>query len=332
MKPVIKLNFALKKELYNWVSEYYIELLNPFYNIEISDNPDFVITGNELENQLKYECVRIVHIGENQRPDFNLCDYAIGFDHINFEDRYIRFPLYNLYKKTIINASKKHLHISDNVYGEKNGFCSFVVSNGNAQEQRVQFFDALCNYKKVDSGGRFRNNIGGPVRDKNEFQRKYKFSICFENSSTIGYITEKIFQSFEALTIPIYWGDTKVDIPLEMGGSGLNNNAFINLHRFPTFESAIQKIIEIDSSSDTFINMLREPVFNDENHTKLMENRLIDFFKNILNQKPEDAYRRGFGQYRVGLENKTKQLLMYKQTKYLAKELLYRFGKAIKFK
>jgi len=91
------------------VSEYYIKLLSPFYNIEIFNNPDFVVAGNELENQIKYDCVRIVLIGENQSPDFNLCDYPFGLDHMLFDDRYLRFTLYNLYKKTIFNAGKKNI-------------------------------------------------------------------------------------------------------------------------------------------------------------------------------------------------------------------------------
>jgi len=40
---------------------------------------------------------------------------------------------------------------------------------------------------------------------------QYKFIICFENSKTEGYITEKIFNVFLAKSIPIYDGDPKVD-------------------------------------------------------------------------------------------------------------------------
>lgn len=31
---------------------------------------------------------------ENLVPDFNICDYAIGFHYLDFEDHYFRFPLY----------------------------------------------------------------------------------------------------------------------------------------------------------------------------------------------------------------------------------------------
>ena len=88
----------------------------------------------------------------------------------------------------------------------KTEFCSFVVSNNNASPERDIIFDKLSEYKKVSSGGRYRNHVGGPVSDKLEFQRKHKFAIAFENCSQPGYSTEKILEAFAARTVPIYWG------------------------------------------------------------------------------------------------------------------------------
>ena len=47
--------------------------------------------------------------------------------------------------------------------------------------------------------------------DIKEFLSKYKFSIAMENSPGDGYVTEKIVDSFNAGTIPIYYGDYLVD-------------------------------------------------------------------------------------------------------------------------
>ncbi|MFR8313282.1 MAG: hypothetical protein ACLVBP_13570 [Ruminococcus sp.] len=38
--------------------------------------------------------VRVFFTGENIAPDFQMCDYAIGFERLLFGDRYIRFPFY----------------------------------------------------------------------------------------------------------------------------------------------------------------------------------------------------------------------------------------------
>lgn len=87
---------------------------------------------------------------------------------------------------------------------------------------------------------------------------KYKFIICFENSNTPGYITEKIFNVFLANSIPIYDGDPEVNkfinkesyIPFDNNMSEkiklLNNNK-------KEYESMIntKKTIELDY---TFIN------------------------------------------------------------------------------
>ena len=40
---------------------------------------------------------------------------------------------------------------------------------------------------------------------------KYKFVICFENSKTNGYVTEKIFNAFLAGAVPIYDGAPNID-------------------------------------------------------------------------------------------------------------------------
>jgi len=51
----------------------------------------------------------------------------------------------------------------------------------------------------------------GMVDNKNKTMDKYKFSICYENAKDIpGYITEKIFDSFFAGCVPIYWGTNNI--------------------------------------------------------------------------------------------------------------------------
>ncbi|AFI04154.1 alpha1,3-fucosyl transferase [Helicobacter cetorum MIT 00-7128] len=40
------------------------------------------------------ETKRLFYTIENQAPDFNLFDYAIGFDELEFNNRYLRLPLY----------------------------------------------------------------------------------------------------------------------------------------------------------------------------------------------------------------------------------------------
>ena len=81
--------------------------------------------------------------------------------------------------------------------------------------------------KEVD-----KNNINkvyrGPVEDKHEVLKNYKFAFCFENSIFPGYITEKIFDVMFAGCIPVYCGapDIKKIVP---------SDCFVDLRDFKNF-------------------------------------------------------------------------------------------------
>ena len=99
-----------------------------------------------------------------------------------------------------------------------------MTSNPYSQK-RIGFFKELSKYKKVDSGGKVLNNVGGCVEDKLEFIKDYKFVISFENSAHPGYTTEKIVDPLAMNCIPIYWGNPYV-------ARDFNNKRFYQLFRF----------------------------------------------------------------------------------------------------
>lgn len=74
-----------------------------------------------------------------------------------------------------------------------------------------------------------RPSYKGAVKSKKEILQNYKFSICYENCSSNGYITEKIFDSFFSGCVPIYLGAPNIDkyIPL---------NCFIDFRDFKSYE------------------------------------------------------------------------------------------------
>ena len=191
----------------NWVLDY----LCRDYEVDICDgesSPDYLFYGGFGREHYEYDCVKIAIIGENYVPDFNAFDYAISHNFIEFGDRHLRIPLFAFYPEYKTLAS--HLNKSDKELLNRD-FCSFVVSNGNRGDPiRTEFFHRLSKYKPVASGGRWLNNIGGPVDDKLDFCSKYKFNIAFENSFCPGYTTEKIMQPLTVNSIPIYWGNPLV--------------------------------------------------------------------------------------------------------------------------
>lgn len=268
----------------NSMQDFLIGILEKNFHIDISDDPDFVIYGTHGYEQYKYDCIRIYIGGENKIPDFNECDYAISFFDLCFGDRYYRCELFNMFEylnDTLLGCEKhKKEKQLDNLK-----FCNYVVSNANCIPERKQFLDLVNTYKRVDSGGRYMNNVGGPVANKLEFQKKYKFSIVFENSSSKNYLTEKLPQAFAAQTIPIYYGDPCV-------GDIFNSKSFINCHEYSSFEEVLQRIKEIDENDEVAKQILSEPMLVDENFVQKRLVGLEKFFEDIFNQDKDNAFRR----------------------------------------
>ena len=75
-----------------------INALSKRYNVVQCDDPDYIFYSVFGLDHLKYDCIRIFYTGECYTPDFNECDYAMGFDRLSFGDRYLRLPLYRLFR------------------------------------------------------------------------------------------------------------------------------------------------------------------------------------------------------------------------------------------
>lgn len=290
----IKIGFCDFHKGFNPNNNFWVRTLQKLYGIdviEVTDNPDYLFFSCFGFEHLKYECIKIFYTGENIVPDFNLCDYAIGFHEINFNDRYIRMPLYHTYEKAYCNAIRKHM--KDDAFYLERKFCCSVISNALAESERAHMLSLLEGYKSVDNGGGYRNNIGGRVKDKLEFETHYKFTMCFENSSTIGYTTEKLLEGFAGGGIPIYWGNPNVE-------KEFNEKAFVNCSKFSSFEKALEYIKDLDNDDEKYLEVVREPIFTDKSgkgKQDYIQKNVEAFLRNIFDSKYENAYRR----YRAGV-------------------------------
>ncbi len=272
----------------------FYRLLEKNYDIELSGDPDYVFGSSfGLLNSgvIKYrKAVRIFISFENLWPDFDLYDYAVTCYPFAYGDRHLSHPYcfdHGSRDKNIALAKNKHLAANGDFF-KKTGFCSFVVSNHlMANPLREEFFDRLCGYKKVDSGGKFRNNIGQKdgVKDKLVFASARKFSIVFENCRVDNYITEKILEGFAAHTVPIYWGSPEVT-------KIFNPKAFIYINGKEDFDAAIEKIKYLDNNDGAYTEMLSQPALLDFELPDRFCSEMEAFFKHIIEQPPERAYRR----------------------------------------
>lgn len=259
-------------------------------------------------------CVKIFYTGENITPDFNTCDYAIGFDVLEFGDRYLRFPLYYLCDNICEQMEIKHLCDYDEIIKKKSKFCSITVSNSKRNPIFKELYDQLSIYKEVDSGGKWNNTIGGPIDDKYLFDMGHKFSIVCENSATPGYTTEKIVEAFAANCIPIYWGDPLI-------GKVFNQKAFINVSEFNSIKDVVEKVKEIDGNDDLYREMLLEPALAEQKYSKDNQMKILkSFLTRIFGVSPEQANRRNRDfQGTIYIETRKKQIEKGVNTAFLSR-------------
>ncbi len=278
----VKIKFVDFDKNFNAEHNDFVDMLRKHYIVELSDEPEYLFYSCFGYEHTKYSCIKIFYTAECVTPDFNICDYAIGFDELSFGDRYIRMPLYTLfqYRKDFVRAKQKHLD-ADAILAEERQFCSFVVSNDAGQPARKEVFDLLSAYKRVDSGGRYLNNIGYRVPDKQEFLSHYKFNLAFENCIYCGYTTEKITQAFAAGCIPIYYGDP--DVVTEF-----NPKSFINGHDYSSWEEMLEEVKRVDSDPALYEEMLRTPIMLKEPQISELE----AFLTHIVDQEYTEAKRR----------------------------------------
>ena len=274
---------------------------------ELSDNPDYIFCSVFGHEALNYNCVRIFWTGENCVPDFNLYDYAIGFHYLDFGDRYIRMPLFYFYSEDYSKALNKHKLDVEKVW-KRTGICNFVYSNADAAMERQKFFDLISKKVSVDSGGRYLNNVGGPVENKFEFQSRYRFSIAFENSSAPGYTTEKILQAFAAGTIPIYWGDPRI-------ANHFNEKSFINCHAYQSFEQVIEEVERVNNDKSLFGQYINEPIWNDNSTDEFPDDPmklLVPFFLKVFLLNKDNCLVRNTGSW--GRKYEIEQSNLYLKT------------------
>lgn len=245
------------------------------------DNPDYVICCGFGKQYLDFSCARIQFSGEDSWPDLNVFDYSIGFPLLQYGDRYLRLPLYAM-RDSWAPALAKHT-LPDRDFLARKKFCNFVVSNDFSAERNAFFeeFSARC---PIDSGGSYRNNIGGPVADKLAFQRQYRFSIAYENSRDPGYVTEKIVDAFAAGTVPIYWGDPLIK-------QEFNPDSFVCADDYPDNAALIDAIEAIDQDQELFLRYCHAPILAPGCRAEqYRDDRLcLEFLEHIFAKGPQQA-------------------------------------------
>lgn len=279
-----------KKKIKIQVTDHYEKLfaktiknrLEEDYDLEFSERPDFLfysVYGNGRGHYCYKNCVKIFWAVEGVIPDFNECDYAIGSYPMDIGDRYLQIPYVPMPKA--IQDRKRF----QNIDIENQKFCNFIYSNssvGSGAFLRQEFCKKLMHYKNVDCPGNVLNNMKDAIepregrwyQGKIDFIKNYKFTIAFENAAMPGMISEKLLQAFEAGSIPIYWGAPDVNTLFD-------EKSFINCNNYKSWDEVIDRIIELDTNKEKYMNMLlTTPALR--NYDDMTNERISQFLCNIV--------------------------------------------------
>ena len=289
MKKKIKLNFVDFSGDFTSKNNFFLNLLNKYYDLEISNNPDILFYSNFGYEHLKYKCKKIFYSGENNSPNYFFCDFAFSFQDTDKKNFFLpHFVEYEYFFDFKNNPANKEIVAYQN--HKKNKFCNFMASNYRAKE-RINFVKELMKRKRVDCLGPVLYNMenkknigkcdqnGGYIdwrHEKLETIKEYKFTIAFENEQAYNYVTEKIYQPFIAGSIPIYWGAPNIN-------EFFNPKCFINVNDFDSYQQAIDEILKINDNEEYYRSFFEEPAILPESKlVNLTEEKIIERIEQIL--------------------------------------------------
>lgn len=300
MKKQINIKFLDYPNVHPYSRWPYWDLIERHFTINLTDRPDYVIDLGDMYKHHWYDdCVKILFEQECTSCDFNKHDYIIGFDDLTFGDRYIRIPLFARWVTWPRYLNRPQMTDSELL---NRPFCSAVISNASMGDPfRREFIERLSQYKPIAMGGRYRNNVGGPVKDKVDFCRGYKFNLALENCSSPGYTTEKIMEAYAANAIPIYYGNPQIEMDCRL-------ESMVRIKGRDDVERAVTEIIRLDQDDNAYLKMAREYPFA-EPDVSVYANRLEEFLFHIFDQPLSQARRRNTTGFQHGIQHHVSRVM-----------------------
>jgi hypothetical protein len=216
------------------------------------EQADVLIYSDFGRRHREFKGLKVYVTGENMVPDFAECDLAYAPMALPGNPRSIRLPYYAQVLPHLGSLVRTEAYDPSEAENRP-GFCSFVASNPRGAD-RNRFFKMLHRRKPLVSAGRHFNTTGKPLADKLTFLRDFRFNLAFENSSSPGYVTEKLVEPLLMGVIPIYWGAADV-------GDDFNPECMIDVRRFSCFEEAIEHVLATDEDPARRLALLRATPF-----------------------------------------------------------------------
>ncbi len=264
---------------------------------------DFLFSGDFSYAHEAFQGVKIFFTGENHAPDLNNYDYNLTHDYAEDERRH-RLPFWQFHPLIYGDNANRFAHqpdpiTPDELVAQQRDFCAFVCRNAICRKRNklVKHLNAI---RKVNCAGPLMNNVGFLLEKgalaKFNYQSKHLFGVAYENEAAPGYQTEKIMDVLASRSIPIYWGNPRVD-------DEFNPEAFVHARRFPTERALIRHVLELAEDPVRMAAIINAPRYRDPLVLEKAEQSLEDFFARI--------FERGPGAIRRSRLQKTKAVLSH---------------------
>lgn len=212
---------------------------------------------------------RIFFTGENKRPhaDANFC-ISFDFDarnHGNIASTNYRLPLWwcaidwfriHTDKSKAWSVQPEYLDQPTEFTMEpKTKFCAAVFAR--QAPYRMETLAAFeQKYKKIDAyGAPHPLKIAAPNYEYQKLKTlsQYKFSMCYENGSYPGYVTEKLLHAKVAGTVPIYWGNQTF---------AMDFNPKCCVFFDGDYDKLIAEVRRLDEDDAAYAEIARQPLFS----------------------------------------------------------------------
>jgi len=259
------------------------------YDIDIQSDLVFFGPYSHDWKKIPHGIPKVYFSAENWiLPDDSSIDLFITSSRVEDKKR-IRLPTWMTFIDWFTNSTELPTNTVDNPiripvyfatrvhpvsFEQRTEFCGFVVSNPICPF-RNETFQAVNQYKHVNSGGNLFNNIGGQLEltypgggcgdlSKHHFFTKHRFTISFENSQAPGYITEKVLHAKMAGCIPLYWGDKNTDSDFVPG-------SIVNLSHLSDSSQVVEILKKLEANPTLCGAIASTPLLNQEKKMKALE-------------------------------------------------------------
>lgn len=253
------------------------------------DNPDIVFLSSFKKTDEWKNATKVFFNGERSLDIECQFDFSFGPEVTNGTHQ--NFPCWLLFTNVFGNLTNGEpnflvdpFHITPTNF-QRDFFCCQIIRNGNCKKRNTLFNSVTREIGFVHSLGSYKKNStllqpsNSWVKSKLNVLGKFKFSLCCENFSEHGYLTEKLLHGLVAGTIPVYWGDP-------FASQTFNPKRFISIHDYKP-EEYHRLIHSINESDDRRGEILSHPLFTENQQIQLFKlTQAVEYtIQRVLNHK-----------------------------------------------